>query len=201
MAQWIIQFITEYGYVAIALLMLLENVFPPIPSELIMPFAGFVAARGDLHPAGVVITGTLGSIAGTLPWYWAGRAIGLERLQAWADRHGRWLTVSREDLTKAQAWFERRGWVAVTLGRLVPALRSIISAPAGIARMPMHSFLFWSALGSLVWTSALTAVGYLLDNRYEAVVHWLDPVTKAVLALALLTYVWRLVTFGKRHKP
>ena len=200
MAQWIIEFITQQGYIAIAALMLLENLFPPIPSELIMPFAGFVAAQGNLHPAGVVLVGTAGSVAGTLPWYWAGRAIGLARLQAWADRHGRWLTVSRQDINKAQAWFERRGAVAVTLGRLVPALRSVISAPAGIARMPMVKFLYWSALGSLLWTSALTAVGYLLQNRYDAAVDWLDPVTKVVLVAALAAYAWRVITFGKRQK-
>lgn len=199
MAQWIINFIEEQGYIAIAALMLLENLFPPIPSELIMPFAGFVAAQGSLHPAGVVLVGTAGSVAGTLPWYWAGRAIGLQRLQDWADRHGRWLTVSRHDIDKAQAWFERRGVVAVTLGRLVPALRSVISVPAGIARMPLVKFLCWSALGSLVWTSTLTAIGYLLQNRYEAVVEWLDPVSKVVLAAALVTYVWRVVNFGKRQ--
>jgi membrane protein DedA with SNARE-associated domain len=198
MAQWIIGFVEQHGYLAITALMLLENVFPPLPSELIMPFAGFAAARGSLHPAGVVAAGAFGSVLGTLPWYFAGRAIGLERLQGWADRHGRWLTVSRDDLARGQGWFDRRGALAVALGRLLPALRSVISAPAGIARMPFLRFLFWSALGSLAWTSALAALGFVLESRYEQVVRWLDPVTKAVLVAAVAAYAWRVARFRRR---
>lgn len=195
MAQWIIDFIEQYGYAAIAALMLLENVVPPIPSELIMPFAGFNAARGNLHPVWVVLTGTAGSVAGTLPWYWAGRKIGLQRLQAWADRYGRWLTVSRSDLLKAHDWFTKKGEAAVALGRLVPALRSVISAPAGIVRMPLVRFVCWSTAGSLVWTSLLALAGYVLEAHYESVGRWLDPVAKAIVAAAVGAYLWRVATF------
>jgi len=197
-AEWIIGLIQQYGYPAIAGLMFLENIFPPLPSELIMPFAGFVTARGKLDPFLVVLSGTFGSLAGTIPWYFAGRAVGMERLYRWAGRHGRWLAVSQSDLVSAQAWFERRGALAVALGRLVPALRSVISAPAGIARMPIQVFLLWSAVGSLTWTSFLAGVGYLLENRYEQVVNWLDPVSKIIVATAIAAYLWRVLTFKRR---
>jgi membrane protein DedA with SNARE-associated domain len=197
-AEWIIELIQQYGYPAIAALMFLENIFPPLPSELIMPFAGFVAARGKLDPFLVVLCGTFGSLAGTMPWYFAGRAVGMERMHRWAGRHGRWLAVSQSDLASAQAWFERRGALAVALGRLVPALRSVISAPAGIARMPIQVFLLWSAVGSLIWTSLLAGVGYLLENRYGQVVNWLDPVSKIIVAAAMAAYLWRVLTFKKQ---
>ncbi|OYY62662.1 MAG: alkaline phosphatase [Burkholderiales bacterium 28-67-8] len=198
MAEWIIDLIQQYGYPAVAALMFLENIFPPLPSELIMPFAGFVGARGKLDPFWVVLCGTFGSLAGTIPWYFAGRAVGIERMHRWAGRHGRWLAVSQSDLASAQAWFERRGALAVALGRLVPALRSVISTPAGIARMPIQVFLLWSAVGSLIWTSLLAGIGYLLKSRYEQVVNWLDPVSKIIVAAAMAACLRRVLTFKRR---
>ena len=195
MADWITSVIAQHGYLAIVLLMLLENVFPPIPSELIMPFAGYVAARGDLDPWLVVAAGTAGSILGTLPWYIAGRAVGRDRLGRWVARHGRWLALSTGDFRRALDWFDRHGALAVTLGRLVPALRSVISAPAGIARMPVVPFLAWSVLGSAVWTALLTGLGYALEAGYDAVARWIDPVSTAVVIGAVLLYVWRVATW------
>lgn len=121
--------------------------------------------------------------------------MGDERLKQWAGRHGRWLTLSPDDVERADRWFDRRGHVAVFLGRLVPGLRSVISAPAGVTGMPFGRFFLWSAAGTLVWTGALAAVGLLLRDNYEAVAHWLDPVAKGVLALALVTYLWRVLRF------
>lgn len=193
MADWIIDFIDQYSYFAVIFLMMAENIFPPVPSELIMPFAGFAAARGDLNPVLVVLTGTLGSLLGTLPWYFVARRIGRDRLKAWAGRHGRWLTVSPKDIDRAGDWFDRRGGLAVFLGRLVPGVRSVISAPAGFARMPMASFLLWSAAGSLLWCTALTAAGYLLDSAYDRVADWIDPVSKVILGAVVLAYLWRVV--------
>ena len=199
MAQWIIDFIEAHGYLGIALLMLLENVFPPIPSEFIMPFGGFVSSQGDLSLPGVVLAGTAGSLLGTLPWYWVGRRIGHDRLRDWAGRHGRWLTVSPDDVDKANHWFERRGGRAVFLGRLVPALRSVISAPAGVAAMPLPRFLLWSTAGSLLWVSALAGAGHALGGQYELVMRWLEPVTRVVLGAAVVAYVWRVWRFRRRN--
>ena len=120
MFDWITGLVERTGYLGIALLMLAENVFPPIPSELIMPMAGFTAARGALNMVGVVVAGTVGSLAGVLLWYYIGRWIGLERLKRWAAKHGRWLTISPEEVDEAAAWFDRHCGKAVLIGRLIP---------------------------------------------------------------------------------
>ena len=197
MAHWIIEFIGQQGYLGIALLMILEYVFPPIPSELIMPFAGFVAARGDVNWIGVLAAGTLGSVLGTMPWYVAGRLLSVQRLKGWAGRHGRWLAASPGDIDRAERWFERHGERAVFLGRMVPAVRSVISAPAGITGMGLARFLAWSVAGSMLWVGALVTLGYVLEGQYEQVAHWLDPVSKVIVGAAVVAYVWRVVTFKK----
>jgi membrane protein DedA with SNARE-associated domain len=200
MTDWIIGFIERFGYAGIALLMALENIFPPIPSELIMPFAGYVAATGHLHPAGVIAAGTAGSLLGTLPWYWLGRAVGRDRLRRLVERHGRWLAMSPEDLQRADEWFKRHGARAVLVGRIIPALRSVVSMPAGVAHMPFASFLFWSGIGTAVWTAALASLGYVMERDYERAEPFLNAASKIVVAVLVLTYIWRVARFGK-HGP
>lgn len=195
MFDWIVDVLARSSYLGVALLMLAENLFPPIPSELIMPLAGFVAARGDMSLAGVIAAGTLGSVLGALPWYWLGRRYGPDRLRTLAGRHGRWLTVSPKDVDRARTWFDQRGRIAVLVGRLVPAIRTLISVPAGLAAMPMVPFLVCSTIGTLVWTTLLAGAGYWLQDRYEQVSTYLDPVSKIVVGLIVLTYIYRLVTW------
>ena len=195
MFDFITRFLESSGYLGVFALMALENVFPPIPSELIMPFAGFVAARGDLHVAGVLLAGTAGSIAGALPWYYAARIYGKERLEKFADRHARWMTVTHGEIDHALEAFERHGRKVVLFGRLVPAIRTLISVPAGLACMPLGQFLLYSTIGSLVWTGILTGAGYLLESQYERVAEYVDPVSKAVLAGLVLWYVYRVITW------
>ncbi len=197
MTQWIISFIEQHGYLGVAALMALENIFPPIPSELIMPFAGFEAARGGMTVAGVILAGSVGSLLGTLPWYVVGRLMSAQALKRWAARHGRWLTLSPEDIESAERWFERHGQWAVFFGRLVPAVRSIISIPAGLAGMRLPRFLLWSTLGSVLWVSALVSLGYVLQDRYEQVSGWLDPAVNLALVGVFLAYAYRVATFGK----
>jgi membrane protein DedA with SNARE-associated domain len=200
----VFDFITEFmqsgGYLAVFALMALENIFPPIPSELIMPFAGFVAARGDLNVVGVLIAGTAGSVAGALPWYYAGKVYGKERLEKFADKHARWLTVTHGDIEHAMESFEKHGRKVVLFGRLIPAIRTLISVPAGLAGMPMGQFLLYSTVGSLVWTGILTGAGYMLESQYERVAHYVDPVSKAILIGLLGWYLYRVATFKKRAK-
>ena len=197
MFDWITDVVSEYGYPGIALLMLGENIFPPIPSELIMPLAGFVAAQGQLNPVLVVLAGALGSVLGALPWYYAGRCLGEERMCALAARHGRWLTLDDKGLGKAIRWFERHGRMAVLFGRLVPTVRTLISLPAGMARMPLAPFLLYSSLGSLLWTAALAAAGYVLESNYRLVGDYLDRASKIIIGLIVLTYLWRLLAGGR----
>jgi membrane protein DedA with SNARE-associated domain len=193
--EWIVGFVESGGYLPIALLMLAENLFPPIPSELIMPLAGFAAARGELGLASAVLAGSAGSLLGALFWYGVGRRIGAERLRLWAERHGRWLTLSPADVDRARRWFRLRGGLAVLIGRLIPAVRTLISAPAGIAAMPLGRFLALSALGTILWTGLLAGAGYLLGENHQAAAGWLAPFTDAVLAVAAAVYVYRFVTF------
>lgn len=199
MFDWITGLIESTGYLGIALLMLLENVFPPIPSELIMPFAGFAAARGDLSLILVILAGTVGSVAGALLWYFVGRWLGGDRIKRFAARHGRWLTLSPDEVDRAQDFFNRHCGKAVVIGRLVPGVRTLISVPAGIVGMGMTRFLLYSTLGTAVWTALLAGAGYLLESGYEQVSGWLNPVTNVILGAAVLWYLYRVVTFKPRR--
>ena len=179
--------------------MIVENVCPPIPSEVIMPLAGFMATQGRLAWLGVILAGTLGSVLGAVPLYWLGRRIGDERLKDFADRHGRWLTVSRGDLDKAQQWFDRHGRLAVLFCRLVPGVRSLISIPAGIEGMPLAPFLLYTTIGAGLWTTLLAAAGYGLGANFRQVEAYLDPASYIVLAVIVGLYVWRVVTHQSQH--
>ena len=199
MFDWITGFLQQSGYLGVLLLMFAENVFPPIPSELVMPLAGFTAARGELNILLAVAAGTVGSLLGALPWYYAGRWLGAERLKGWADRYGRWLTVSPDEVDGAVGWFERHGGKAVLLGRLVPTVRTLISVPAGVTGMGLGPFLAYSAVGTAAWTGLLAGAGYLLEGQYEKVADYLNPVSNVVLGLIALAYLYRVATFRRRQ--
>jgi membrane protein DedA with SNARE-associated domain len=192
MAKWVISTIESTGYLGIVFLMFLENVFPPIPSELIMPLAGFLAAEGKQNLAAIIIAGTVGSVLGALPLYYAGVLLGEQRLKAFAGKHGRWLTVSTEDLDRAKQWFEQHGGLAVLICRLVPGLRSLISIPAGIAKMNIAAFLCYSAIGAGLWTTLLASAGYLLGAKFEDVGKYLNPASYIVLAAIVVIYLRRV---------
>ncbi len=193
MFEWITGVMAAGGYLAVAGLMLLENIFPPIPSEVVMPLAGFLAATGELSFLGVLVAGTVGSVAGATFWYWIGLKLGEDRLRRFTERHGRWLTISPEEVDRASDWFRRHGAWAILIGRILPGLRTLISVPAGVARMPLLPFLFYTTLGSVVWIAGLTVLGYLLEAQYERVAGWLDPVSWVVVGALVAVYVWRLV--------
>lgn len=195
MSDFIIGLITQWSYLGIFLLMVAENIFPPIPSELIMPFAGYVAANGELNAIGVLVAGTLGSLVGTSAWYFAARLLGLDRFVWLCNKLGRVATLSEDDVDKADHWFKRHGIWAVLIGRLIPAIRTLISVPAGLAAMPFGQFLLISAIGTLVWTAILTAAGYVLQANFHAVEAWVDPVSTAVVVLAVVIYLYRFVTW------
>jgi membrane protein DedA with SNARE-associated domain len=193
MATWVMKLMHGAGYPALIFLMFAENVFPPIPSELIMPLAGYMVTRGQLSFVGVVLAGTLGSVLGALPLYYAGNALGEERVMDWADRHGRWVTVSRQDLERAKGWFERHGGMAVLFCRLIPGVRSLISIPAGIERMPVAAFLAYTTVGAGLWTTLLAALGYGLGGKYTEVEQYLDPVSYVVLGGIVVLYLVRVL--------
>lgn len=195
MFDWIVALVEQSGYLGVALLMLAENLFPPIPSELIMPLAGFSAAQGKLNIVLVVLSGTIGSVLGALAWYYVGRWLGPDRLQRFAARHGRLLTLSPAEVNRARETFARWGAPAVFAGRLVPAVRTLISVPAGIAAMGLGRFLAWTTLGTTLWTAFLAGLGYLLQEQYQAVAGWVNPISNVVLGALVLVYFYRVVAF------
>lgn len=196
MGDWITSTIIAMGYLGVLLLTLLETVFWPLPSELILPLAGYLASHREMTLAGVIVAGTAGSVLGALLLYWIGRKLGEERLKTFADHHGRWLTFSRDDVDRASAWFDRHGAAAVLLCRMIPGIRALISIPAGIHRMALPRFIAYTTIGSAAWTTLLACVGYALGSNFEQVGAYIDPVTKAVFAAIVAAYLWRVA----RHK-
>ncbi len=186
MLEWIHSTTTAVGYPGIALLMFLENVFPPLPSELIMPLAGFAAAQGDLSLLGAFLAGSLGSLLGQLPYYALGHWVGETTLCRWADRYGRWFGLSSRDIKRADAWFDRYGRWAVFFGRLVPGLRVLIPLPAGLSRMPVVTFLLYSLFGTMFWTLLLTLLGFTLRQNYGLVGRYFGQVTLWLIGLTLI---------------
>ncbi|MGB3406107.1 MAG: DedA family protein [Jannaschia sp.] len=193
MFDWITATIAAGGYLGIAFLMVIENVFPPIPSEIVMSLAGFLAAEGRFSLILVIVVGTLASVAGATVWYYVGLWLGVDRLRRWAGRHGKWLTISAQDIDAMTEWFARRGHLAILIGRCVPGFRTLISVPAGVTRMPMWTFLLYSTLGTAIWIGFLAILGYLLQSRYEQVAKWLDPVGWIVLVAVVGAYVRRVI--------
>ena len=201
MSDWIIEAIGSGGYVALFLLMLLESIFPPIPSELIIPFAGYVAAQGELNFFGVVAAATLGAVVGITPWYVAGRLFGLDRLRWLANRYGRLLTLNSGEIDLAVSIFQRYGPAIVFVGRLVPMVRTLISIPAGIARMPAHLFFLASAGGAFLWNMLLAGSGLLLHEHYHQVERVIDPLAITVLVVGVGVYLYRVITWRPADRP
>ena len=182
---------TGAGWYGIAFLMFLENVFPPIPSELIMPLAGYLAAQKKMSLIGAILAGTLGSVLGSLPLYFAGRKLGHNGARKWAEKHGKWLTVSPEDIDKSRKWMDKHGAFALCLGRLVPGVRSLIALPAGVDEIKLATFILYTALGSAIWSGLLAGAGYLLGANFKNVDKFLSPLTYVVLALMVVLYIYR----------
>lgn len=193
MLNWITSTIATLNYWGIALLMLLENILPPIPSEIIMPLAGFTVTQGKLNFVGVVVAGTIGSILGALPWYYIGKRVGEKRLRQWIDQHGKWLTLSAEDIDQSKQWFDKYGGAVVLFGRLIPGIRTFISVPAGFEEMPWFEFLLYSTIGTVCWNILLTYAGVLLGQNYQIIEKFLGPISGVVLAGLLVFFgLWFL---------
>ena len=196
LANWVQDVINQFGYFGVALLVVIENIFPPIPSEIVLPFAGFVAQQGsagvaqsDTSVIGMMIAATIGSVVGALILYVISSAIGPERLRAFVQRFGRWFGVKQTDLLRAEAWFDRRSYVAVLVGRCVPLIRSIVSIPAGFRRMKLTSFILLTAVGSAVWNIALIGAGALLGDQWERVGEYVGVFQWLVIAAILVLLV------------
>jgi membrane protein DedA with SNARE-associated domain len=189
-SDWIESIVRSMRHLGVLFLAFLENVFPPIPSELVMPLAGFVSSQGrDLNVWLVIAAGTAGAVAGAVVLYYVGHFLGGERLRGWLSRHGHWLMLSESDLDRAQDWFKRHGAKTVFFARMVPGVRSLISVPAGICGMPLPTYLVWTTAGSAIWMGALTWAGRALGESYDEVERFVGPVTYVVLGALLVWYV------------
>lgn len=193
LTQWVTEVVETLGYLGVALLVAVENVFPPIPSEAVLPLAGFVAGRGEANLAGMILAATAGSVVGAWVLYGVAAAIGPARLRAFIVRFGRWFGVREHHLERAELWFDRRADAAVLIGRCVPLIRSIVSVPAGFRRMPIWRFTILTAMGSAMWNTALISAGAVLGERWEQVGDVVGLLQGAVLigVAALVGYaIW-----------
>jgi membrane protein DedA with SNARE-associated domain len=180
--------------------MFLETVFPPVPSEVIMPIAGVAAASGQMTLAGVIAAGTFGAMTGNFFWYIVARWIGLRRFRPFIERYGRWLTLDWYEVEKVQRMFGRFGGIIVGMGRMMPTIRSVISIPAGLVHMQLPKFLIWSTAGTAGWSAALAVAGYLLKQQFTEIEKVLGPLSSAIIGLIVIGYIWRQLTWNKRHK-
>jgi membrane protein DedA with SNARE-associated domain len=195
MSDWIITLIDQTGYLGVGFLMFLETVFPPIPSEVIMPVSGLAAARGKMDIAGVIASGTAGAMLGNYFWYLAARVVGIERFRPFIQRWGKYLTLDWAEIEKAEKLFGTQGWAIVFFGRMLPTLRSLISIPAGLLHMRLSTFVIWSTIGTAGWTTLLGLSGYVLGRRFQEVDTYVGPISTAVVAAIIIGYVWRLMTW------
>jgi len=200
MQQWILDIISSMGEVGIALLMFTESIILPIPSEYVMPLAGYLSSRGTMNFWGATIAGTVGSLAGALLWYGVGCRISEPLIRRWVARHGLWLGLQESDIDSACRFFQRRGRLGIFLGRLIPVVRVLISVPAGFSRMPMHTFLLYSTIGTFIWNLGLATAGRLMGRYMPRIDDYMGVVTWAVLGLLLIWYVVRVSILLSRRR-
>lgn len=183
--DWILSLITSSGYLGIFLAMFIESIFTPIPSELIMPFAGYLTMTGGLSFVPVIIVGSIGAAAGSTIAYFIGRRLG----RPFLDRYGRYLGLGRDGLSKADAWFAKWGNYGVLIGHSVPGIRSIISFPAGITRMDVKRFALFTFLGATVWNTVLVTAGYFLGEYWIRFAESLDGWDVAIIVGAIAAFI------------
>ena len=184
------------AYFVICFAMFLENIIPPIPSEIIMPLGGYFVYQGNLNFYILVIFGLIGTVLGALPWYYLGRFLNEKKLASFVDSKGKFIGISSRDLNKSKLWFDKYGVSLVFWGRLIPGIRTLISVPAGIELMPLKKFLVWTSLGSLIWVVLLTLLGYVLGENYKIIESYIDnfkvfikPIFIIISALLIFKYL------------
>jgi membrane protein DedA with SNARE-associated domain len=198
MEDWIIHLVNWSGYWGVALLMLIETIFPPVPSEVIMTVAGLSASRGNMNFAGVVAAGTAGAMLGNFFWYWLAIKFGEHRLKRLVDQHSRWLTLDWAEVERGRALFDRHGAVIVLVARMLPTLRSLISIPAGLFGLSLRRFLLFSTIGTAGWSAALAGAGYFLGSQFDDVEKIIGPLSTLVIAAIVISYICRLWRWNAR---
>ena len=190
LTTWAKDFVESAGYVGVFLMVVLENVFPPIPSEAILPLAGFLAGEGRFWLPAVILAATMGAVAGALILYYAAYWFGEARLRWLIRKYGKWFAVSERDLDSANAWFDHHGYKAVFLCRMVPIVRSLVSLPAGLRRMNLVPFIAYTAIGSGLWNSLLIVAGWWLGDNWEDVSHLVDYLDYPMYVAIIGALIW-----------
>ena len=183
------------AYLTIFLAMFLENIIPPIPSEIIMPLGGFFVYQQKLNFYILVFWGLLGTILGSMPWYYLGKLVNEKRVSNFLDKRGKYIGITSNDLAKSKRWFDRYGVSLVFWGRLIPGVRTLISVPAGVELMPLRKFLIWTTLGSLIWVALLTYSGYLFGENYQLIETYLDQIKFIVKPILIMIVLYFLINF------
>lgn len=200
MESWIASVMEQFGYFGIALLILLENVFPPIPSEVILTFGGFMTTKSELTILGVVIASTIGSVGGAVILYWIGRFLNVERLELIIDKWGKYLRLTKADVRKADAWFDKYGPWTVFFCRFIPLIRSLISIPAGMSGMNQWLFLILTMLGTFIWNIVLVLIGAKVGDNWHQIVDYMDVYSNIMYVLIAIGIIVFLVWFFRKKK-
>lgn len=199
MGDFVREWIEGSGYLGVGLLMFLETIFPPIPSEVIMSLAGLQAQRGTMTLWGAIMAGTLGAMLGNIAWYMIARWLGIDRFRPLVERFGRLLTVDWREVERADTFFDRHDRWFVCLGRMMPTIRSLVSVPAGLFGMKPLPFVLWSTIGTAGWTGALATAGHALGRNWAEVDTYLGPASTAVVVVLLAWYLFRVATWKPKR--
>ncbi|MGE6491239.1 DedA family protein [Exiguobacterium sp. NPDC077395] len=199
MSDWMISIIEQYGYIGIAFMIFIENVFPPIPSEVVLLFGGFFAVKTNLSTTLVIVASTVGAILGAVLLYGLGLLFDVEQIEKWTKKYGKWIRLDIQDVKKADAWFDRYGGWMVFFGRLMPVVRSLISIPAGMSNMPFLKFLLLSTAGTAIWNTILVLVGMKVGENWQDILAYLDAYSYTIYALLLIGMIGYLFWRKKRH--
>ena len=200
MESWIINLIDQYGYWGVFFLIALENIFPPIPSEVILTFSGFMTHSTSLTITGVIVVSTAGSVIGAVILYGVGLLLDVERLEKLIDRFGKVLRLTKEDIHKADAWFDRYGIWTVLFCRLVPLIRSLISIPAGMSNMNFGLFLLFTTIGTLIWNMVLVNIGAAVGSNWHDIVQYMDMFSNIVYAIIILLFLIVIIWYLRKRK-
>ncbi|GIO83407.1 alkaline phosphatase [Paenibacillus faecis] len=200
MENWITNIMEQFGYAGILLLIALENVFPPIPSEVILTFGGFMTTYTSLTVVGVIIAATVGSVLGAVILYGIGYLINVDKLEGWVDRYGKFLRLKKEDIRRADAWFDKYGYWTVLFCRMIPLIRSLISIPAGMSKMKFGLFLLFTTIGTLIWNVILVSVGAAVGGSWEKIVEFMDVYSNIAYALIAVIGIGGVFWFLRTRK-
>ncbi|MCM3588406.1 DedA family protein [Mesobacillus maritimus] len=200
MKDWIFTIMEEFGYIGIMAVIALENLFPPIPSEIVLPFGGFMTTRTSLTVVGVIVASTVGSVIGAIILYWIGRIINVDQLEKFVERWGHLLRISKKDIRSAEGWFLRYGNWTVFFCRLIPVVRSLISIPAGMAKMNFMTFILFSTMGTVVWNTILVSLGAVLGESWEEILGYVELYKSAFYVVFAIIAILFIIWYVKRRR-